>query len=757
MAAAVIDQLAPDQAGIEGFLADTIGEAIHLVAIAEDGDVTARWFGKDAAPAARWAASHNAAGRNLYWTVNAVRPGLQKKPTKAEIAAARFAHVDIDPPKDGSVWRPADILAQLHAAETPPSFIIWSGNGLQPIWRLDEPCRPELVEPINQGLCATFGGDHCWNVDRLLRLPFTVNHPYGKKARDGRVPAMASLAEPDDGVTYRTDLLAVSFPAPEKRRDKGEHLSAALPENIRLLTADDLDLDPFDPIRSLIEHPRGVDRSADAFACAGEMLREGFTIDQIAGVLLNPANAVYAHFRDRRDPRRDVLRTIANAGKGEQRGGRAIGKTRAPKNEEPSEDDIALAFTAKYRDTLRYDRHRGDWFEWDISRWRPESSHRAFTYARQMAREGRAPGRASFAGGVEKYARNAVEHNVGSDLWDADPFLLGTPGGTVDLRTGDYFEARPHDYITRLTSCAPDHGTPELWLRFLGEALNHDEQAIRFLQLWCGYCLTGDTREHALLFLHGLAGTGKSVFLNTIKAIMGDYAVTAAMETFTAAKFDRHSTEVAMLAGARVVTASETEEGRQWAEARIKSLTGGDPITARFMRQDNFEFRPQFKLLFAGNHAPRLVNPDDAMRRRFNILGFNVKPAEPDLQLEEKLKAEHPQILAWAITGCKEWQRTGLARPASVAQATADYFAGEDLIGQWLEDHCQTGASYFELPAKLYADWKLYAEANGEAPGTANGFGKKLGKRGFYSKVSNGIRAYRGLRIRPELGAYNVD
>ena len=435
-----------------------------------------------------------------------------------------------------------------------------------------------------------------------------------------------------------------------------------------------------------------------------------------------------------------------------------LGAGRAnPRRSEPSEDDIALAFTALHRDTLRFDHDAGRWYEWDGTRWRPDNSHRAFTYAREIARQYGAAGKANFAAGVERFARADRAHAVNADLWDADAMLLGTPGGTVDLRTGDFFDARPADYITKLAGCTPEHGEPTGWLRFLDEALAGDQEAIRFLRLWMGYCLTGDTREHALIFLHGLAGTGKSVFLNTAAAILGDYAVTAAMETFTASKFDRHSTELAMLKGARLVTASETEEGRAWAEARIKQITGGDAITARFMRQDNFTFRPQFKLTIVGNHAPRLTNPDDAMRRRFNILGFNVKPAAPDLQLESKLKSEHGRILAWAIAGCREWQAGGLIRPAAVQDATAEYFAGEDLLGQWLEDRCTLRAGAFELPAKLYNDWRRYAEEHGEASGTAIAFGKKMAKRGLGTSSANSIRAHRGVELKPQSGGFGDD
>jgi P4 family phage/plasmid primase-like protien len=422
---------------------------------------------------------------------------------------------------------------------------------------------------------------------------------------------------------------------------------------------------------------------------------------------------------------------------------------------EVSEDAIALAFTARYRDTLRYDHDADSWFEWDGGRWRRDGRQRAFHYAREASRilgEGkRAMCKAIVANGVEKFAKAHPAHAMESSDWDCDPMLLGTPGGTVDLTTGELRTPDPKHLITKQTSTMPETGEPGLWLRFLNEALAGDAEAIHFLQRWAGYCLTGDTREHALLFLHGPGGTGKSVFLNTLARVLGDYAVTASMETFTASKYERHPADLAMLRGARLVTASETEEGRHWAEAKIKQITGGDPITARFMRQNFFTYSPQFKLTIIGNHAPRLTSPDDAMRRRFNILGFNVKPSNPDSQLEEKLQPEHGRILQWAIEGCLDWQLLGgLACPDAVIKATEEYFQEQDLFGQWLEQACTQSAGRRESSKALYEDWAAFARHAGDDPGSQCSFSDRLKSRGFIRKKVGGVAYYQGLELKFE-------
>jgi putative DNA primase/helicase len=428
-----------------------------------------------------------------------------------------------------------------------------------------------------------------------------------------------------------------------------------------------------------------------------------------------------------------------------------------------TEDGAACRFADLHGDKLRFCHDTGSWFEWDGSIWRQNRMGLAFHWARELARglsESEpdkvryVTSKASFAASVERFARHDPAFAVTADYWDNDPFLLGTPGGTVDLKTGAMRPGRPADGITKSTATAPAViADCPLWLRFLEDATGGDAAMINFLQQWCGYSLTGDVSEQALVFTHGPGGNGKGVFLNTLTAILADYAVVAPMDTFIAVKGDRHSTDIAMLLGARFVTASETEEGRQWAEARIKQLTGGDRVTARFMRQNNFTFKPQFKLTFSGNHQPTLNSVGDAERRRFNMVPFTRKPEKPDQKLEEKLKAEWPAILRWAIAGCIDWQAKGLTRPTSVLKDTAEYFGDQDVSAQWLDEECdaEPGNHYkTALNGALFASWKAYAERAGEKAGTHKSFTQSMKKRGFQNqKGSGGVRQWLGIRLKP--------
>jgi putative DNA primase/helicase len=193
----------------------------------------------------------------------------------------------------------------------------------------------------------------------------------------------------------------------------------------------------------------------------------------------------------------------------------------------------------------------------------------------------------------------------------------------------------------------------------------------------------------------------------------------------------------------------ETEGNRRWAESRVKALTGGDPIAARFMRGDFFTFTPVFKLLIAGNHKPTLRTVDEAIRRRLHLIPFNVTipKAERDPDLPEKLRNEWPGILAWAIEGAGEWHANGLQPPSVVTNATLEYLAGEDLIAVWLDDRCYQERDARTLASALYKSFKEWAEGAGERPGTQRAFSMALESHGYRKEKTMDGRYFHGLRV----------
>jgi putative DNA primase/helicase len=334
--------------------------------------------------------------------------------------------------------------------------------------------------------------------------------------------------------------------------------------------------------------------------------------------------------------------------------------------------------------------------------------------------------------------------------------LIEVTAATYDLHTGTGRAPDPLDYITKKTACsAAPAGSPHpQWTAFLDRITASNVELQQFLQRYIGYCCTGITSEHKFVFAYGTGANGKSTFINTIVKIFGDYATVADMNTFIVSTAERHPTDLAKLRGARLVVAQETQKGRRWDETKIKALTGGDKITARFMRQDFFDFSPTFKLFITGNHKPRLNNIDEATRRRFLLVPFTVQipPVERDPELPEKLWSERHAILRWCIDGCLEWQRIGLAPPAIVQEATSAYFADQDVLQQWLDECTQDAPpSAFVRTGQLFASWKSWCEERNYAPGTSMALSEALVDRGYEKKRDNhGQRGFRALAIKQQ-------
>ena len=427
-----------------------------------------------------------------------------------------------------------------------------------------------------------------------------------------------------------------------------------------------------------------------------------------------------------------------------------------------TDEALALRFAEQHAGSLRYVEVWGRWLTWDKGRWHFDDTLAAYDLVRETCRTASAEcNRESIAAAlasaktvaaVERLARSDRRLAATADQWDINPWLLNTPGGIVDLRTGKQSAHRADAYMTKITAVAPNeaHPTP-VWEAFLQRVTGGDAKLVAFLKRMTGYALTGSTQAHSLFFMHGAGANGKSTFINGITGCVGDYRRTAPIETFIASTQERHPTDLAGLRGARLVTAVETDEGRRWNESKIKALTGGDKIAARFMRQDFFEFTPQFKLLFAGNHKPGLQSVDEAIRRRLHLIPFTVtiSPEERDEALAERLRTEWPGILAWAIAGCLEWQEHGLAPPETVTAATGSYLEAEDAILAWIDEGCERRSDAWESSSVLFASWKNWADKAGEPAGSMKRFVQCLENRGFKWRRQAVGRGFDGLALLP--------
>jgi putative DNA primase/helicase len=280
--------------------------------------------------------------------------------------------------------------------------------------------------------------------------------------------------------------------------------------------------------------------------------------------------------------------------------------------------------------------------------------------------------------------------------------------------------------------------------------MDGNQDLIKFLQKAVGYSLTGSTREQVIFMFDGSGANGKSTFITLVLSLLGDYAQQTPTETLLR-KQGGIPNDIARLKGARFVAAVEAESGRQLAEVLIKQLTGGDRITARFLYKELFEFEPTFKLFLAVNHKPNIKGTDHAIWRRVHVIPFKVTipPEERDRNLGEKLKAEHPGILRWAVEGCLLWQKEGLGVPESVTEATNDYRAEMDVIVDFIAECCEIDPTAKTKFSDLYRRYIEWSNENGQLNVSAPEFGQRLMEHGFPSDRNKKLGRFRsGIKLR---------
>lgn len=422
-------------------------------------------------------------------------------------------------------------------------------------------------------------------------------------------------------------------------------------------------------------------------------------------------------------------------------------------------DDTGNAerFVAHHGNFVRYDHSTRKWLISAFTHWRRDEDETIQRFAKSTVRgiydeaaiaahAGDNPGAVALAKWARQAAaenrRNAMLNLAKSELpiaithaqLNRGNHLLNTLNGTLNLLTGDLQPHEPNDLLTYVLPAEYDElAECPMWDTFISRIMGGNADMVAYLARAVGYTLSGSTDAQCLFFLYGLGANGKSTFIETVTALMGELAHKARAQVLMQAERDRIPNEVAALAGKRLVVSSELSDGNRLNEALVKDLTGGDTMSARFLYGEVFHFKPTFKLWLYGNHKPTITGTDDGIWRRVNLIPFDVQipPGERDPQLGRKLLDELPGILAWAVRGWHDYRQNGLQPPAKVTSATSDYRAESDILGKFIDDRCILQVGETAEAGKLYTAYKEWADENGLRAHSNVRFAKLLIERGF--------------------------
>lgn len=416
-----------------------------------------------------------------------------------------------------------------------------------------------------------------------------------------------------------------------------------------------------------------------------------------------------------------------------------------------------------FGDDLRYCYKFGSWYIWDNKKWSRDETgaieRKAKDTVMQIYKEAlqeEDEKRTSLMKhAVSSESRQKISNMISlaqseetipvrPDELDKNQWKLNCSNGTIDLKTGKLLSHNREDLITKMVPTAydPDADCPR-WKAFLNQIMQDEEgnvrhTLVRFLQKAIGYSLTGSIREQVMFILHGGGANGKGTFINTMKSVLGDYAMQSSTETFLEKKAGGINNDVAGLKGARLVVASESGHGKKLAESLVKQLTGEDMISARFLHQEYFEFMPTFKIWFVTNHKPDIRGNDDGIWRRIRLIPFSVTIPTEDrvLGFAEQLADEYPGILKWAVDGCMMWQQEGLGVPEEVMDAVAAYRNEMDTLASFVEEYCVISPDARVSSKELYKVYQDWCDETGEYKLSINKFATKFRER----MEANGIQ-----------------
>ena len=431
----------------------------------------------------------------------------------------------------------------------------------------------------------------------------------------------------------------------------------------------------------------------------------------------------------------------------------------------------ALRFLDRYRDMVRYSYNRGKFYVYNGSYWAVDDRGQVRVLIDKTIDDMKNE-KVFVAEGVDeedayeafhKHIKNSrsntskkrmedeLKHHIPitPEEFDPDDMLLNTQNGYLNLTSGEQLEPDKHKMFSMIAdSELTENQRPDVWLDFLNDIFNYDQETINFIQRAVGYSLTGSTREQVMFILHGKGRNGKSLFIETIRSILGTYTDNIQAKTLMVKRGDTINNDVAKLQGVRLVTSSEPSEGFRFDEGLIKQLTGGDTVTARFLYGEEFNFDPKFKIWVTTNHKPIVRGTDDGIWRRLLLVPFDVQIPEDkvDKDLKYKLLREAPAILNWAVEGCLEWQENGLQVPDRIFKASEGYRKEMDVIEQFIDDECIVVEGERVGAKELYTAYKKWADETGAYNMNKNKFGIKM-KEKFESKKSGSIY-YLGINLK---------
>lgn len=437
-----------------------------------------------------------------------------------------------------------------------------------------------------------------------------------------------------------------------------------------------------------------------------------------------------------------------------------------------NDTDMANAerLAARHGHDLRYTAARG-WFVWDGQRWAPDDKGlQVQALAKDTARaifdeiKDAADQKALYAHARRSQSKGAIdamiwlarsEPGIPANItdFDSDGWKLNLSNGTLNLRSAQLCEHRREDLISNIVPIEFDPDADcELWDSFLWRVIDRNQELYDYLRRFVGYLLVGDTSDQSLHFLYGLGANGKSVFCEVLMRLLGDYAMAVSPDIIMLKRHSSIPNDVARLRGVRAAMMNETSQGARFDEAKLKDLTGGDTLTARFLHQEFFDFHPTHRIVIRGNHKPAISGTDEGIWRRLRLVPFTVSipPDEQDRDLLTKLTTEMPGILNWALRGCQEWQRDGLKPPPIIAEAVRQYRQESDLLGKFLSERCEVNQNAQIKGRTLFAAYQSYASTIGERWIPEKDFPAEMERRGFRSTTPKGSRLYHGLELQLE-------